>query len=83
MSSEDRVLLAGQSAVGHPGWQKGWDGGQRRSPSSISLHWNRIEACQRSIRPIGNEQKNEVGKGKPHRQSRAISFFPLPALWSL
>lgn len=45
VGSEDRVLFAGQSAVGHQVWQRGWDGGQRRSRGPISLCWDQIEAC--------------------------------------
>lgn len=37
VGSEDRVLFAGQSAVGHQVWQRGWDGGQRRSRVSHLL----------------------------------------------
>lgn len=32
--SEDTVPFAGQSALGHPGWQKGWDGGAEREQGS-------------------------------------------------
>lgn len=45
---EDRVLLAGQSAVGHPDRQKGWDGGVEKEQGPISLPRTRLRNASQS-----------------------------------
>ena len=45
---EDRVLLAGQSAVGHPDRQKGWDGGAEKEQGPISLPRTRLRNASQS-----------------------------------
>ena len=42
---EDTVLFAGQSALGHPGWQKAGMGEKKRSRGPVSLRWNQNEVC--------------------------------------
>ena len=48
VGSEDRVLFAGQSAVGHPDRQKGWDGGAEKEWGAISLPRTRLRHASQS-----------------------------------
>lgn len=59
-------------------------GEQRSSRGPISFHKTRLRSArQSSLRVVGNEQKDLVGKGKHTGQSGTASFFLFRALGSL
>lgn len=74
VDSADRVLFAGRSAVGHPGWQKGWgwvSGGAGGIPFCFPGPGGGKPAEKRGV--IGCEQEN--WSRKESNAAKQDSFF--------